>query len=499
MSFFNCEDCKYSACEVHGNSSCSFGTIQDALKFYHHKQFLQFINLISSDCFISVCNFLVLKDLSVLDRAFVNKLARPIWNKFLEEKYSFTIVGFNELLQLKKLTNWLQIKKSAAISLQIKYIEETSFADISENVTDSVTVITTLFTSRLKEIFFEMCDNWRRNIYIFEFLLLISSSGFSWLKLKVLRLILPVSREDFFVSASDLLINSTTKCMFLVEIYLTNILVKEVNEICKCVQSSNKLLKILWFIGKENISDNTVEGISYLSNISLESLQLNQLRLSNSDVTAFLNSSKSLRSLQFIKCLFDKKFLSKCTSRSLNDFIFHGCCYLESTGSLNEDRYYYSWRQNINTERRSSRYLGIDFPEVEGYKADLYKDILMDFSEIHFPNLESLNVSFDSLITEQSVSMIIKNAPKLQRLAISNIHLSRNILSEIIKYCVNVNEISLCLGYRVNTTDLQKLLLECKEMRLLFFEVLETEWVNGISVTTITFTTITEIANLAYD
>ena len=86
----------------------------------------------------------------------------------------------------------------------------------------------------------------------------------------------------------------------------------------------------------------------------------------------------------------------------------------------------------------SSRYLQINVPEVDRYKADLYKDILMDFSEIHFPNLVSLNLSFDSLISEASLVSIIKNAPKLKRLSISNIHLSRDIHSEITKYCVNI-------------------------------------------------------------
>ena len=102
MSIFYCEDCNYSNCEVHGNRTHSFVNIQDTLKF---------IKLISFEFFVDICNFLSLEDISYLDIAFVNSEIRPIWNKFLEENHRFTIVGFNEISKLKKLANWLKIKK----------------------------------------------------------------------------------------------------------------------------------------------------------------------------------------------------------------------------------------------------------------------------------------------------------------------------------------------------------------------------------------------------
>jgi hypothetical protein len=209
--------------------------------------FNKFLSLLENDTFKNIFSYLNMKDISMLDQAFVNKIGRNKWNSFLEERCEFKLSGFDRIDKLHKILKWLKLKKTKITSFHMKAHEltrdgcsdwfryESVFADI-------------LLSNNLRAITIEMGTIVNHNFYLFHIL---HFSCYKCTNLRHLRLIFPKSREWSFNRYLRLIL-SAEKFIHLEEIHLINYIngretIKSFKEIFVSLSKLNSLKEIYFW------------------------------------------------------------------------------------------------------------------------------------------------------------------------------------------------------------------------------------------------------------
>ena len=99
------------------------------------------------------------------------------------------------------------------------------------------------------------------------------------------------------------------------------------------------------------------------------------------------------------------------------------------------------------------------------YKPSLYEGIKIEFDNLDLPNLNKLDVSYDSLFTEETfIAQLIKKGSNLKEIHIWNWHCTDKSLNAISDKCSSLIAIGLHIdGLRMTLSALDNLIKKCRE------------------------------------